>query len=136
MTHSESLVLARSGQLQQARRMSRRAVDVAQQAGQRERAAVYETAPALWEAFFGTAQAAKRTALAAIEHSKGRDVEYGAAFALALAGDSSGGEALANDLERRFPEDTSVRFSYMPGLRAQLALDRGEPARAIELLQV
>ena len=72
----------------------------------------------------------------ALELSKARDVEYGAAFALALAGDSSRSQALANDLERRFPEDTSVRFNYRPTLRALFALNRGEPTNAIKLLQI
>ena len=128
--------MAYSGHLQQARRMSRRAVDLAQQAGQRERAALFETGAALWEAFFGNAPAARRSAMAALELSKGRDVEYGAAFALALSGDSSRSQTLADDLERRFPEDTSVRFSYLPALRALLALNHGEPSKAIELLQI
>ena len=38
--------------------------------------------------------------------------------------------------EKRFPEDTSVRSSYLPSLDALLALNRGEPSRAIEILQV
>ncbi len=135
MLHAESLTLARSGQLQQARGMSRRAVDLAQQAGQRERAAVFETGAAVWEALFGNPAAAKRKSNEALELSKGRDVEYGAAVALALAKDSSRSQALANDLENRFPEDTSVQFSYLPTLRALLALNRGEPSHAIELLQ-
>ncbi len=33
-------------------------------------------------------------------------------------------------------DDTGVRFSYMPAIRAQLALNHGEPAKAIELLQI
>jgi len=134
--HSEALVLARAGQLQLARKMSRRAVDSAQQAGQHERAATYEAGVAASEALFANAPAAKRSAMAALELSKGRDVEYGAAFALALAGDSSRSEALANDLEKRFPEDTSVVFNYLPTLRALFALNHGEPAKAIDLLQV
>jgi eukaryotic-like serine/threonine-protein kinase len=136
MAHSEALVLARSGQLQRARGMSRHAVDLALLAGQRETAAVYEAGAALSEALLGNAPAAKHGATAALALSKGRDVEYGAAFALALAGDSSRSEALATDLEKRFPEDTSVRFNYIPALRALLALDRGEPSKAIDLLQV
>jgi DNA-binding winged helix-turn-helix (wHTH) protein/tetratricopeptide (TPR) repeat protein len=136
ISHAEALHLARSGQVQRAKEMSRRAVDLAQQAGQRERAAVFETGPAVWEAFYGNATAARRDAAAALELSRGRDVEYGAAFALALAGDASRSQALANDLERRFPEDTSVRFAYVPTLRALLALNRGEPAKAMEALQI
>jgi eukaryotic-like serine/threonine-protein kinase len=136
ISDAQALVLARSGQLQLARGMSRRAVGLARQAGQRERAAVYETAAAVSEALVGNAPAAKRGAMAALELSRGRDVEYGAAFALALAGDFSGSEAFANDLEKRFPEDTSVQFNYLPTLRALFALNHGESARAIELLQV
>jgi tetratricopeptide (TPR) repeat protein len=73
--------------------------------------------------------------MAALELSKGRDVEYGAAFALALAGDFSRSQALASDLEKRFPEDTSVQFSYLPALRGLFALNRHEPQKAVELLQ-
>ena len=132
----EAFVLAYSGHLQQARRMSRRAADLAQQSAQRERAALYEAGAALWEAFFGNAPAARRRAMAARELSKELYVEYGAAFALALSGDSSQSQTLADDLERRFGEDTSARFSYMPALRALLALNHGEPSKAIELLQI
>jgi tetratricopeptide (TPR) repeat protein len=136
ISDQQALVLAYSGQLQQARKMSRRAADLAQQSAQRERAALYEAGAALSEAFFGSALSARRSAMAALELSKGRDVEYGAAFALALLGDSSQCQTLANDLEKRFPEDTAVRVSYMPALRALLALNHSEPSKAIELLQI
>jgi eukaryotic-like serine/threonine-protein kinase len=130
----EACALAYSGHLQDARRMSRRAVDLAQQAGQRERAALFEAGTALREAFLGNAPAAKRSAAAALELSNDRGVEYGAAFALALAGDSVRSRTLADDLERRFPEDTSVQFSYLAALRAQLELNH-QPSKAIEQLQ-
>ena len=136
MSDKEAFVLAYSGHLQQARGMAQRAVSLAQQAGQREAAALYETAAALREAFFGNGPEAGRRATAALELSKDREVEYGAAFALALAGDSSRAQALTNDLERRFPEDTSVRFAYLPELRALLALERGDPSKSIDLLQI
>lgn len=47
MLHSEALALARSGQAQRAREMSQRAVELAEQPGQRERAAVFETGAAV-----------------------------------------------------------------------------------------
>jgi DNA-binding winged helix-turn-helix (wHTH) protein/tetratricopeptide (TPR) repeat protein len=133
--HSEALTWAHFGQAQRARAKSQRAVELAEQSGQRERAAVFETVAAVWEAFFGNAPVAARKSREALELSNGRDVEYGAALALALANDSSRAGHLANDLQSRFPEDTCVRFTYMPTLRAVLALNRGQPARSIELLQ-
>ena len=135
LTHSQALVLARSGRLQLARVVSRHAVDLARQNGERERAAVYEVGAALSEAFFGNAPEARRGATAALALSQGRDVEYGAAFALALAGDSSRAATLAGDLEKHFPEDTSVQFNYLPALHALFALNRGEPSKAVDLLQ-
>jgi len=115
--------------------LARRAIDLAQQAGQNERAALFEVGMALWEGFAGNPEAARASALAALELSKDREVEYGAAVAQALAGDSVRLQILADDLEKRFPEDTSVRSSYLPALRALLALNHGDAARALELLQ-
>jgi eukaryotic-like serine/threonine-protein kinase len=132
----EAFVLAYTGHLREARRMSRHAADLAQQAAHRERAGLFETGAAMWEAFFGNGSEARRSATAALELATDREVEYGSAFAMALSGDSSRSQTLANDLERRFPEDTSVRFSYLPAVRALVVLNHGEPAKAVELLQI
>jgi serine/threonine protein kinase/predicted Zn-dependent protease len=130
----DAFVLAYGGHLQQARSTLRRAVDLALPVS-REKAALYAIPEALWESFFGNAPGARRNALAALKISRELYVEYGAAFALAESGDFSQSQTLANDLERRFPEDTGVRFSYLPALRARLALNKGEPAKALDLLQ-
>jgi predicted Zn-dependent protease len=69
--------------------------------------------------------------------SNGRDAQYVAALALAANRDEGGARALLEDLEKRFPEDTIVRFNYLPTLRAQLALiDPNGAAKAIEALAV
>jgi len=135
VTHSEGMVMAQSGQLQQARKKSRQAMGLAQQMGQSEKAATYQAGAAVWQAFFGNISEARRDATAALNISKGRDVQYAAALALALSGDVKHSQALANDMEIRFPEDTCVRFNYMPTLRAAIALRRDEPRYAVEMLQ-
>jgi tetratricopeptide (TPR) repeat protein len=132
----QAFALAYTGQMQEARKMSRRASDLAQQGAHRERAALFETRVALWEAFYGNVLVAKPEAMAALALARGREVQYGAALALAVSGNSSQAQNLANDLERSFPEDTSVKFSYLPTVRAFLALNHGDPPKAIELLQV
>jgi len=71
----------------------------------------------------------------ALQLSKGLDVEYQAALALALIGDTARVQALATDLSKQFPEDTIVQFKKIPTLNAQLALNRNEPLKAIEALQ-
>src|ERR1039457_3851303 len=130
----EAFALAYSGRLQQARSMSQRAADSAQQAAQRERAGLWEAGAAVREALFGNASEAGKRAMAALQLSKDCEVEYGAAFALALSGGSSKPQTLAADLEKRFPEDTSVGFSYLPVIRARLALNQGDSSRALTLL--
>lgn len=136
ISNKEAFALAYSGHLQKARGMSRRAVDQAGQAAERERAGLWESGAAVREALFGNASEARKMAMAALELSKDREVKYGAAFALARSGDFSQAQALANDLERQFPEDTSIRFSYLPALHARLALNHGDASRAIELLKI
>jgi DNA-binding winged helix-turn-helix (wHTH) protein/tetratricopeptide (TPR) repeat protein len=135
ITYSQALVLARSGRLRMARETTERAMELAGQSGQRERAATYEAGEASWEALIGNSSAAAKDATAALKSSRGRDVEYAAAFALALAGDYARAKSIANDLAKRFPEDTSVKFNYLPALRGLFALHDGSPERAVELLQ-
>jgi hypothetical protein len=132
----QAFALAYAGHLQEATTMLRGASDLAQQAAHREKAAIFETRVALWEAFYGNAPAAKPAALAALALAKNREVQFGAALALAVEGDSSQAQTLTNDLEKSFPEDTSVKFNYVPSVRAFLALNHGDPAKAIEILQV
>ncbi|HYK89144.1 MAG TPA: serine/threonine-protein kinase [Acidobacteriota bacterium] len=132
----QAFVSAYFGHLQQAKRLSRRAVDSAQESGQQEGAALVESGAAVREAFFGDTRSARKSAMAALELSRDRDVVYGAAVALALSGESSRSQLLANDLEKRFPEDTSVRFNYLPVIRALIALNHDDVSKAIELLQI
>jgi Tfp pilus assembly protein PilF len=136
LAHAEALALARSGRLQAARRSSSRAVDLASQEGDLEAAAGYRAARAVWEVACGNGAEGKRSAMTALELSKGRDVRYAAGLALSLAGDSAQSEALAGDLEKRFPEDTFVKFTYAPVLRALAALGRHKPGDSVERLEV
>ena len=135
MSHNQALVLARSGRMRQARTMWERAIALAQQADNRETAAIYEAAEAVCEAHFGNGAASKEHARSALKIAKGRDVEYAAAFALELSDEPSESQRLAADLEKRFPEDTPVQFEYLPTLHALFALAHRAPSDAVERLQ-
>jgi len=87
------------------------------------------------EALFGNAAQARERSAAALALSTGENAQYGAALALALAGAAPRARALTDDLAKRFPENTIVRFNYLPTLRAQLAPKRGNSSKAIETLQ-
>ena len=135
MSHVEALALARSGRLQEAARASAVAVDIARRSGRRERAALFDVATAVREAFYGNAAAARQKVTTALDLARGRDVDYAAAFALALSDDVARSRALADDLAKNFPEDTSVQYLYLPTLRAVYSLTAHDPAGAIHALQ-
>jgi hypothetical protein len=52
-----------------------------------------------------------------------------------MAGDAARAESLAQDLNQRFPLNTQMQSLWLPTIRAQLALDRKNPADALNGLQ-
>ena len=128
----EADTTAYSGRLGQAREFSRRAVASAEREEEKETAAAYEAEAALREGLFGNAAEARKSAAATLALSNGN---YAAALALALAGDAARAQTLADDLAERFPENTLMRFNYLPTIHAQLALNRKDSRKAIEVLK-
>jgi hypothetical protein len=135
MCDQQGFALAYYGQLRQARIMSQRAADLARQSDHLEAAAQHEAAAAVREALFGSMTEARKHALSTLAISKGRDAAYGAGIALALSSDDSRARSLADDLDMRYPEDTSVRVNYLPTVRAIIALKHHEVSKAIDLLE-
>ncbi|MDR3702384.1 MAG: hypothetical protein P4L56_22240 [Candidatus Sulfopaludibacter sp.] len=86
----QAMASAYSGHRKQARDLSRRAIEMAKQGSHRDKAAIYTAGGAVTDAFFGYAPEARQSANAALALSDGRDVEYGAAFALALPASPAG----------------------------------------------
>jgi serine/threonine protein kinase len=134
--HQEALTLAYQGRLKEAARLSDSAVRLARQASLRERPAQFAGARAVWSALYGIREEGQRIATTALSVYRSRDADYGPAFALAVLGDSKQAQTIEAELENRYPEDTSVQFSYLPVLGALGALEQNDPAKALELTQV
>lgn len=122
------------GQLKRARTLSNLAVAEAKREHAKESWTQYEVYAALREALFGNKAASRTYANSALQSSNGRSVQYGAALALALIGDTDRVQSLADDLRKRFPDDTVVQRNCVPTLRAQVALNLKYPRKAIEIL--
>ena len=133
--HQEALTLAYHGRLKEAARLSDSAVSLARQAGLRERPAKFAGARAVWSALFGIREDAQRNATGALSLYRSRDADYGPAFALEVLHDSAQAQRIEAELEKRYSEDTSVQFSYLPALRALKALNEGDPAKAVDMTQ-
>ena len=78
---------------------------------------------------------ARERAAAALTIARGIGVATVAAQALALAGDITQAEAIADDLAERFPKNTMLHAVELPTIRGIIEIQRGHPAAAIELLR-
>jgi hypothetical protein len=101
--------------------------------------AVYKAIAAQREAAYGYATEARQSAAEALELASlpaTQPVESEAALAFAMAGDTARAESLAQDLGKRFPLDTQIQSLWLPVIQAQLALNRKNPALALNTLHV
>ena len=136
MLSVESDTEAWFGRLGKARELSRHAVESARRSDEKEPAALWQANTAIREALFGNADEARRNADTAVALAPGsRDAEAQAALAYALAGDAAHAQTLADDLAKRFPQDTVVQSVWLPTIHAQIETSHKNPARGIELLQ-
>jgi tetratricopeptide (TPR) repeat protein len=136
MLSLESDTEAWSGRLGKAREISRQAVESARRSDEKEPAALWQANAAIREALFGNARAARQNAAAAVALAPGgRDAEARAALAYALAGDAAHAQSLADDLTKRFSQDTFVQSVWLPSIQAQIETVRKNAARSVELLQ-
>ncbi len=124
------------GHRAKARELSKRAVDSAVRAGQKESGAITRANAALQQAAYGNPAEARQIAGEALKFAPtSRAVEVEAALAFAMAGDTARAEALAQDLGKSYPLDTQMQSLWLPAIRAQLALDRKNPPAALTTLQ-
>jgi len=128
---------AYAGRVSEARELNKKAVDSAIKQDNRENGAIYLANAALQQAAYGSMQEARQSAAAALKlapASPGATAE--AALALAMAGDATRAESLAQDLNRRYPLDTQMQKLWLPPIRAQLALNKKNPDDALNTLQL
>ncbi len=128
-------VAASSGKMVAARASYQQAVDLQRRETLEESAATALAREAVFEAQMGNSKAARDDASTALSRSRARDPLSVAGRALSLAGDEREAEAAAQQLVKENPTDTLVNAVAVPVIRAGIALNQGNPAKAIELLQ-
>jgi serine/threonine protein kinase/tetratricopeptide (TPR) repeat protein len=132
--HSNTAAL--HGRVNEARALSRRAVDAARRFDLKEPAALWQADAALREAVFGNREQARQLANESEKTAPGsRDSQVLIALALARAGDTARAQVMLDDLNRRFPVNTVIQSVWLPTIRGQLELNRGSAAKAVESLQ-
>ncbi len=127
---------AHNGHLAKARELTQQAVDAAVRSDNTENGAIWQANAALEHAAYGKPADARQGAAQALKLAPAsQGVEIEAALAFAMAGDRARAESLARDLEKRFPLDTQMQTLWLPAIRAQLALEKKNPALALKVPQ-
>ena len=111
-------------------------MDSAIRADSKENGAIWQENAALAQAAYGNPGEARQAAAEALKLAPtSQGVEVEAALAFAMAGDTARAGSLAQDLGKRFPLDTQMQSLWLPAIQAQLALDKKNPAAALNALQ-
>ncbi len=133
MLNIESARQAYLGRLEKAREFTRRATEIERRDGLKELAAKVEGYTALREADMGNAQAARRQLATA--QATGEDVRDIAALTLAVLGDTSQAQKIADEISKLHPLDTYIQRVQLPVIRARIELMHGRASKAVEILQ-
>ncbi len=133
-TAAQAQIAASSGRLQEANRLYAQASAMARRLKFDEGAAQTLAGEAYVEATFGNRAKAVELAESALRISRGRNISTAVALALTAAGTDAKAESLISELLRRYPSDTYLNSVFVPTIRAIQETNRGNPQKAIQLL--
>jgi ATP/maltotriose-dependent transcriptional regulator MalT len=123
------------GRLAASRDLSKRAADSALRNDSPETAAAWQMDVALRDAEFDNVALSRQETASALAIASTRDVSILAALVLARIGDTAKAKRMADDLAARFPLNTVINRYWLPTIYASIAIHRGNPAGAVELLK-
>jgi DNA-binding winged helix-turn-helix (wHTH) protein/tetratricopeptide (TPR) repeat protein len=135
MVAMQSVTAAYAGRVREARALTKRAVELANSRRLEEAAGLYIAGEALWEAAYGNCRNVQQAATRALALSRGRYALSWSALAVATCGDSILAGKLADEMIRRYPQDSFFKASWLPMVHAALSLKGGQPAAAVERLE-
>jgi serine/threonine protein kinase/tetratricopeptide (TPR) repeat protein len=123
------------GRLVKSRELTKRAQQIAHRNGDDETAAGYLANAALREIETGNRSNTRADVADALALTSGRNVRTTVALALTRAGDVTRAQSIADELSKRFPLDTMINSFWVPTVHAAIALNNGDTARALQLLE-
>src|SRR5262249_124043 len=124
------------GHLNRARELTRQAVAAALTADNKEQAAIWLLNGAWREELLGNSQLAHDETVQALKIAPdSREGEAMAAILLPRTGDITRSNAIARDLQKRYPDHSVVQSYWLPCVRAQIALAKNDMATALRELR-
>ena len=122
------------GRLRKADEISQHAAASAAQAGAPQRGAEWKATEALRAAKVGETTRALKLAQEAVSLNPREEARGIAALAFAKAGDASRALHQVEELNHRFPMHSLIQGYYLPTIRAEIEIQRSNPASAIAML--
>jgi tetratricopeptide (TPR) repeat protein len=139
----DSLLAAQSdteayyGRLKKAREYTQRAVQSAVSADLKESAGFWEDQEGMREAVFGYPVEAQKYAEQALKFAPdSKDVKAMAALIFARTGNKVRAQSITDDLRASYISNTVMQKAWLPVVRAQIAIQKQQPAEAIRQLEV
>jgi DNA-binding winged helix-turn-helix (wHTH) protein/Flp pilus assembly protein TadD len=123
------------GRFRQALETSTSAAKLMEKDGDKASAAVCLAQAAVWQAEAGSAAGARSLAAQAQKMSDAREVRTLTALVDALTGNSRQALATSDELDRQNPSATFIQGYWLPLLRAEVAIQRGDGAKAVPMLR-
>jgi eukaryotic-like serine/threonine-protein kinase len=123
------------GHIAQSRKLHQQALAAAARAHATDSIAYYNAYAAWRESELENKQQARQYAAKALAAGEGSDVKELSALALARAGDIRIARSLTDQLDKEFPQQTQIQSYSLPTLHAQIEMNSGRPAVAIETLK-
>ena len=130
----QSYTEAFHGRLRRAREFSNRAVDSAKRNHLMGDAAAFLLDSAFYEMEFGNSYQAREQSSAALGLASDDSNKSRAALIFARTGDFARAEKLAGELQHKWPSSLPLNMYALPCIQASMQLQRGSPAKAIDLL--
>jgi serine/threonine protein kinase/tetratricopeptide (TPR) repeat protein len=124
-----------SGQLQKARALTQRAVELALGRKQNDAAAQLLAGEMQNECLFGNCDRGREIAARAFAISRDTTTIQTASAGFSLCGDTDQAQRIMDEISKRFPNYTLVNIVYWPLNHALIATRHGDPARAVQLLE-
>jgi DNA-binding winged helix-turn-helix (wHTH) protein/tetratricopeptide (TPR) repeat protein len=124
------------GHFEKARELSRRAAALMKQDGDMESAASCLAQAALREAEIGDSAHARELISEARKLSQGHDVVALTALSMARLGNLRQAEAFSLQLSKQWPLGTYVQKYWLPVIRAEIDIHKGQPSKAVDELSV
>lgn len=123
------------GRVQKAREYTRRAVESAEKADLKESAAAWDVEAGMREAMFGYPDMARKDPDLKLAPNS-RAVRALAALIYARTGDGAEAQRITDDLRALYVSNMVMQKAWLPVVKAQLALQKGQNADAVQALEV